>query len=269
MQLSGMRPTFSRIAILVALALVTIGLAARDVSAAPTPSREMTFIEQETGLALILQVEPFARNPGAFVFRVPGRGLYEGSVGTAMRVVSPQSIVIDFTGPAVLRPPVDPGQPVAAQRAVPVTVRLQAQVDPSHREAEAKLRDGESSFQLNTHRRAGQGIPADTLRAFETALVASDWTSLYALSNRDLRSAYTAQTFASQAEAEALRVGRVLSVGRLSVSDVLSDDSGARWVVVGYSVRTRAPSGVITETRYDAFFIAELRDWKVWYTVAR
>jgi hypothetical protein len=34
-------------------------------------------------------------------------------------------------------------------------------------------------------------------------------------------------------------------------------------------VRTRAPSGVMTETLYDAFFITELTDWKLWYTVAR
>jgi len=252
-----------------ALALAAGSLAAADALGAPAPSREMTFIEQENGLALVLQVEPAARDAGSFVFRVPGRGLYEGSVGAAMRVHSSRSITIDFEGAALLRPRVNPEEPAAAQRPRSATIRLQAQVDPVRREAQATLREGDLSFHLNTHRGPSGVVPRQTLEAFETALLASDWSALHALANRDLRAAYTPAAFAAQSEAEAARVGRIVGLRRLSVSDPQSNDAGARWVVVGYAVQVRSPGGALSESLYDAFFIPELREWKLWYTAAR
>lgn len=250
--------------LLVSLAAVIV--LASYASGAPNAPREMTFIDRASGHAFVLQVEPGAPEAGSFTFRAPGTGLYQGTVGSAMRARSPRSITIDYEGPAMLVPRATPeddgGEPVQ------VTVRLLAQVDPQERQAEVTLRHDGSKFHLNTRRNASGGVPLATLEGFETAMLASDWATLYGLMNRDVRSAYTVEEFAAQGTAEEARVGHVVGIRRLSVSRPDSNDDGAVFVVVSYDVDRRSPSGLASTTRYDAYFIAE-PDWRIWYTAAR
>ena len=253
-----------------ALALAIAGLAgAQLVRGAPAPSREMTFIDHDRGYALVLQVEPAATDAGAFVFRVPGRGLYRGTVGAAMRVLSPTSVVVRYEGPALLGPHTgygESGSPQPAPRTV--QIRLQAQVNPTQRTAEATLTEGAERFHL-VARTVSKGDLAQTLRTFEAATLAADWATLYGLMNRDIRAAYTPAAFADQGARQVALAGRVVGLRRGTVGEVQTTDGGVSSVSVAYTVEVRAPGGTLTSTGYDALFIPEGAAWKVWLTGPR
>lgn len=253
--------------LVVAAAASPFALAA---AGAPAPSRLMTFIDLDSGLALRLQVEPGARDAGAFVLRVPGRGLYEGTLGSDMRVHAPTSITLDYEGPASL------GAHVTAERSdgpatpAPVVIGLRGQIDPAARTAQVTLTDRGERFHLNTRNDHGRAALRAALERFEAALVAADWSALYALMNRGIRAAYTEATFAQQGAAEVARVGPVVAVRRGAVGREQRDDDGAVFVVVRYEVDHRAPSGAtVSTTPYLAYFIPEGGSWRLWYSEER
>lgn len=256
---------FATIAVATAALAVASGAVSR---AAAVPSREMTFIDRDSGFALTLQVEPAARDAGAFVFRVPGVGLYEGRAGAAMRALSPTSVVVDFTGPAVIAPRTSFDGTDAPSPARATTVTLHAQVDPAHRTAEATLTDGAGRYHLVV-RGVDKGALATTLKTFETAAVAGDFVALYGLMNLDVRASFDASSFAAQGAAQVAKVGGIAALRRLSVGDVQTTDSGASYVLVSYSADVRGPTGALTTTTYDVYFIPELSAWRIWYTAAR
>jgi hypothetical protein len=71
-------------------------------AAQPAPGREVVLIDQATGNALALQVDPTAPSGGSFAFRATGRGVYTGQVGAGMQVISPSSVVVNYSGAATL-----------------------------------------------------------------------------------------------------------------------------------------------------------------------
>lgn len=253
----------------IALAFV-VGAATTSVigRGAPPASREMTFIDRESGYALALQVEPTARDAGAFVFRVPGVGLYSGRAGATMRVLSASSIVVHFDGPAVLGPHRSSEASGSVTTTRTVTVSLQAQVNPTQRTAEATLTDGATRYHLIA-RNVDKGGLQSTLRQFEDATVAADWVVLYQLMNKDVRAGYTLDSFAAQGNDQVAAIGRITALRQVAVSDVQTNDNGAMFVVVTYSADMRSPAGVTTTTHYDVFFIPELGSWRMWYSTAR
>ena len=230
----------------------------------------MTLIDDRSKVALTLQVEPLARDAGAFVVRVPGRGLYVGRAGAAMRVASPTSVVVHYEGSAVLRAHTAPGDTTTGTDARPlaVSVSLQAQVDPAHRTGQATLTHGADRYHLVVAA-TGKADLLPTLRSFEAATLAADWATLYTLMNSDVARSYTAASFAAEADAQLATVGRITALRRLSIGDVQTNDLGARSVVVAYEAELRAPGGPVTLTTYDAHFLRQAEAWKLWFTAPR
>ncbi len=255
----------------IAIAIAVAGALAFGARGAAPASRVMTFIDADSGLALAIQVEPAARDAGAFVFRVPGRGIYEGDAGRGMVGHSANSITVNYDGPATLRVRTGIDVPVGAT-IVPavVTISVQAQIDPSKRTAEATLTDGTARFHLNTRNDNSRPKALElALGRFEAAIVAQDWTTLYALMNRDVRAAYSAAAFAAQGSSEAMMHGRIIRATRLATGGEQRTDHGAVFIAVRYAVDVSTPSGTLATTIYDAFFIPEGDAWSIWYTAVR
>jgi hypothetical protein len=227
----------------------------------------VTFIDQGSGVAMTIQIEPTARDAGAFWFRVPGMGIYEGNAGSGMSAHSPRSVTVKFDGTADLIERADPNTEPSAP--APVTVRLLAQIDPVAREAEATLFHDGTQFHLNTRTNDRTGVPLETLAALEAAIVASDWAAVHPLMNSDIQSAYSVAEFAAHGAAEEARAGHIEALRRRAVSDPFAMDNGALVVVVTYDADLRTASGFLSTTTYDVNFIAQMGEWKIWYSVAR
>ncbi len=246
-------------AFVAALALAIVGVVV-IAQAAPLPSRQMTFVDERSGLVLTLQVEPGAADAGHFVLEVPSRGSYVGLAGGAMRALSPTSVIVNFDGAATFRPAPDAGGP--PRRA---SVRLQAQVDPAHRTAEATLTEGTSRFHLVVPA-IGRGGIEPTLAAFERATAADDGGALYDLMDLEVTTRYTRQAFAQLWAQQSASVGRVVALRRLSVGDVQTTDLGLSFITVTYDADLQLPGGVTRTARFDVFFLRQAGAWRFWST---
>lgn len=236
---------------------------------APAPSRLMTFIDYRSGLALTLQVQPAVPDAGTFRFRVPGRGLYTGSVGAAMQVRSPRAVIVHFEGEALLRPLASLAEPsAAAAPPVAVHIELQAEIDPARRRAQATLRED----RLHFHLEAPHADPEEArkvIAAFEQATRAEDWATLYPLLNSDLRRAFDPASFAAHMQSEIARAGRVLSLRRLALSELQLQDDGAAFVVASYQAELAVPSDGRATRSYDVYFVRQVDGWKLWFSRER
>jgi hypothetical protein len=255
-----------------AVAVATTGIlfAAVVLAVALTPDRTITFVDQRSGMALTMQTDPAAGDAGRFSFRVPDIGVYTGGAGADMRVLAPTSIVVDYSGPAVLRPLTDGAGNAggAVQAPTPVTIRLQAQLDPAHRTAEATLIEGSRRSHMVVAS-AGRGEFLQALRDFETAMAADDPAALYALMNSDIRAANASSEFVRTWREQESRLGRVTALRRTTISDITTDALGVTFAVVTYAATVTSPAGVPTIHSYDARFVLQSDGWKLWYTSPR
>lgn len=119
-----------------------------------TPGRTLTFTDERTGYSLTMQTDPAAADARHFTFRVPGLGIYVGSAGTSMRVLTSTSVIVQYDGSASLRPITDAAGVITGRITAPqgVAVRLQAQIDPAHATAEATLTEASGAFHLASAR---------------------------------------------------------------------------------------------------------------------
>ncbi len=255
---------------LAALAVLALSLAAVAVAMATTPDRTLTFVDQRTSLTLTMQTDPAAQDAGHFAFRVPSLGVYVGSAGPAMRALTPTSVVVDYSGPATLRPITDATGVVTGSvlSPGPATIRLQAQIDPSHQTAEATLTDGAGRFHLVVSA-SGNGALLQALTAFEGAMAADDPAAIYPLMNSDIRGASSPAQFAQSWRDQESRLGRIASLQRVGVADPQTDSAGMTSTIATYVAILIAPAGTSTSQTFDAYFVMQSDGWKLWYTFAR
>lgn len=252
------------------LATIVVSLAAIAVAQATTPDRTLTFVDERSGLTLTMQTDPAAGDSGHFAFRVPSLGVYVGSAGPAMRALTPTSVIVDYSGPATLRPITDANGTVSGTVRVPTpaTIRLQAQIDPSHHTAEGTLTDSSARFHLVVSA-AGKGELLQALKAFESAMAADDPAALYPLMNSDVRGASTVAQFSQSWRDQESRLGRISSLQRVSVADPQTDSAGVTSAVATYATTVTAPAGTLTSQTFDAHFVLQPDGWKLWYTTTR
>ena len=228
-------------------------------------TKQLAFIDAKRGTGLVVQVGQAASDAGHFVFVVEGRGSYEVNERAAMDVHSDTSVTFHYAGPAQFLPDPDATARFAGSL---VDITFQAQVDPSHHTAEATLTEpaGRSHLVVAT---VGKGGIEPTLQTFEEAVLRSDGRALYALVDGPLTAQYTLEDFARAFDAQVAAAGRVVSLRRLSIGDVRSDDFGSVFFVVRYEAQTADPSGVVTTAPYDAYFVREGDAWRLWFTGPR
>lgn len=256
---------------LVLIAVVPAVMLALTVAVrAVTADRTLTFVDDSRGLVLTMQTEPAARDAGRFAFRVAGLGVYEGSSGTAMRALTSTSVVVNYNGPAALRPITDVNGRVTGSVSAPsaATISFQAQIDPAHLTAEATLTDQASRFHLVVAARA-RGDFLRAVAAFESAVAADDTAAIYATMNSDVRSANSPASFDQLWRAQEAQTGRITKLDRTALSDITTDAAGTTSAIASYSATLAAPSGSVTTRSYDAYFILQADGWKLWYTTAR
>lgn len=247
----------------IVLALVVVGFASAS-DAGTTPPHIVTIYDDHNGLQLSLQVEPLAARPGYFRLRIPHYGVYEATAGSAMRVESATSVVVHFSGAALLSPLVTLGG-ASGTVTTPstATVELQAQIDSAHHTGEATLRDGQSRYHLVASA-ADPGGLLPVLRTFERAYASEDWATLYTTMNSDVRDAYTPAAFAALMSDQVAAKGTVVDMRRLSIGDITADDSGATYVAVTYALQVRDPTGTLSARQYAFYFIEQVGGWTFW-----
>ncbi|MBI3521829.1 MAG: hypothetical protein HY071_01860 [Chloroflexi bacterium] len=252
------------------LATIVVSLAAIAVAQATTPDRTLTFVDERSGLTLTIQTDPAAGDSGHFAFRVPSLGVYVGSVGATMRALTPTSVVVDYSGPATLRPITDGAGAVTGtvRTPTPATIRLQAQIDPSHHTAEGTLTDGSARFHLVAPA-AGKGDLLQALKTFEAAMAADDTSAIYPLMNSDVRGASSVAQFSQSWREQESRLGRITSLQRVTLSDPQTDSSGLTSAIATYATTVTAPAGTVTSQTFDAHFVLQPDGWKLWYTTTR
>jgi hypothetical protein len=262
-----MKGRFARFSsILTAVAAAAV-LAAPLAHGAATDPRVLTFLDDNTpSMTFSLQVEQQGPDAGAFAFVAPGRGIYRGVTGTAMRVLSPTSIVVQYDGPATLQQSpnildtsADPGPATA------ISVHLQAQVDAAHHTAEATLTDTSGGFHLVDRNSSNNTEP--TLKTFEAAVVAADWRTIFGMMNSDVTANYTLASFVADASTQSASAGRILALRRVSVGPAQTGDDGVTSFQADYDVDVQA-AGQTTQ-HYTAVFVQQGGDWKIWFTDLR
>lgn len=236
---------------------------------AVTVSRQVTFADQVNGRALRLQVEPSAPDAGGFAFRVPGRGIYVGTAGTSLRVLSQTNVAVQFQGPATLRPDTGPGSPPSGvSQPTAVTISLQATVDPTNHTGTAALVDGTDIFQL-VALAVGVGDIGPTLQTVEAAFVRADWATLYGYMNSDVTGTNTPTAFASQMAQASAALGPITALRRVATGGVQANDQGVVYVAVTDDIDRSVPGGGTTTARYDMYYLQEGTTRKRWYTRVR
>lgn len=245
----------------IAATLAVLALGAAAVRSATAPTHVMTFVDERRGLSLSIELEPSASDAGHFVFRVAGRGAYTATAGSAMRALTPTSVVVHYEGPAQLR------RSGGAGPSVPHTVRvsLQAQIDPAHHTAQATLTHGAARFHLVVAA-IGRGDLEPTLRAFEAAAANDDGAAIYELLSSDYTSRQTRDAFAQQWAEQSAQNGRLTALRRTATSDVSTSDLGMTTVTASYSADARLPGGVTQTVSFDAVFLRQGDAWRLWFT---
>ena len=256
------------LAVFVAIA-GSVAVAMGAVAGTPPP-RTMTFVDDASGVSFTIQVEVTAPDAGHFVFRAPARGFYVGEAGAAMRALSPTSIVVDYAGPADVRPAIDVAGNITGSVLRPThldNVRLQAQIDPAHHTAEVTLTEpaARSHLVVGAVSKANLG---PTLASFESALLSNDGAAIYSLMNSDVTSRYTPESFAAYWTAQSTK-GAVTALRRVSVSDARTTDNGISYVIATYEVAYRMADGSTGTTTLDTYFGLQNSAWKVLFTKPR
>lgn len=250
--------------------LAMAGLTGLVAQADGLPSRVLTFLDDRSGISLTIETAAGAPDAGRFVLRVPGLGHYVGLAGEAMRVLSPTSVVIRYSGEAMLHPAVDPDGTIIGlvQSPLSVNVAFQSQIDPTHHTAEATLRDGARRYHL-VARVLGRGDLERTMRAVEEAFVADDPAALYPLVNGDLRAAYIAEAFESAWRAQSAEIGRVTAMRRTALGEPQTNELGFAFVIGTYEVERLTPLGDSETTVFEVFFVREGSSWKLLFSRPR
>jgi hypothetical protein len=253
-------------AVLVVILCAAAGFVA---DSAVTPG-QLTLIDPQAGYALTAQVGSGAFASGHIAFFVPSRGVYIAETGSALRELTPTSTVVKYEGPASLRPSVNADGTISGsiRRPTTVQIRLQAQLDRTHRTGEATLDEGTLRYHLVVSA-AGKGALAQALGAFEDAIVRDDGAAVYDLMNGDITSRYTRDAFAQNWSAQATSTNKVVALKQLSVGDPVTTDSGMTTVIVVYSVSYTTPGGRSGTATWDAYFIRQGVDWKLFFTRPR
>jgi hypothetical protein len=242
---------------LVALVLSTVFLSEQPSAGAGDVTHVVVFRDRSSPLALSIDLEPTSREIGRFAFATGGM-TYASIRGAQLRFVSATSVLATYDGLAEARPALG-GPPVR------VTVRMDGQIDPLHHTAEVVFVTPSQRFHLVQPATPRSGLDR-SIRLFEDAMLAEDWTAMYALLDPFFARAYTAQTFATSASAATQTLGRITDLRRVSVGDVITNDLGDSIVVVVYDV-TRDPGSGPKVSRYKAYFRLDGSVWRIWFSV--
>lgn len=242
----------------VALAAAAVASVDPPMGAAGSPaSHPMTFVDQRTGLSMSVQLDPAATDAGHLTFRVPDRGTYGVELRKAMRVLTPTSVRIDYSGTGVLRS--------SGHAPIAVLVDIQAHLDPRHQTGEATLAQEGERFHLVARPVTTAGL-LPVAAGVEKAIIADDPNALYPFMNASLQRAYDAPAFVATWKTRASELGRVTALRRVTVGSVQTTDQGHAYVAVGYRADVVRPSGA-TIASFTAYFLREPAGWRLWTTV--
>lgn len=253
-----MRSRVRSLLILACAGMTAGGLSALDsaASADPPALHPLTFIDQRTGLSIRVQVDPSAPDAGHVTFFVPGLGTYSLETARSMRILSATSVVIEHSGPAVLRS--------TGSAAVERAVKLQTQLDPKHHTGEATLTEPHGRFHLVARPITRAGLDP-VLAGVEAAITRNDAAALYPLLNGSLRRAYDEATFVASWQTRSASLGRVSSLERTGIGDVQVTDQGYAYVAVTYRAIIVRPAGTGAGS-FTAYFLREPDAWRLWTT---
>jgi hypothetical protein len=229
------------------------------------PPKPLTFVDQRTGLVLVLPAMPaLGKAPAKLAFQVPQLGVYQAELkGSAIQQLGPTRIIVAYDGPATLSPLIGSTPAAAGAHTAPVTVSLRAEVDPIHHVAEATLTEAARNFHLVS--RPGAGDRAAVLARFEAASIAADFRSLHRVLSHDVVGAHSEASFAVEGARQVSQAGRVQALRRVALGDVQVGDDGVPTFRATYDAQRRAPDGSIDRGRYIATFVEQDGDWRLWF----
>ena len=225
----------------------------------------LAFVDQRTGLVLVLPATPALGKTSTLAFQVPQRGVYQVEAKGAIQQPDPARIIVAYDGPAILSPLLGSAAATTSAHPAPVTVTVsvRAEVDPIRHFAEATLTEAGSHFHLVS--RPGASDRAAALARFETASLAADFRSLHSVLSHDLLGAYSEASFAAEGARQVSQAGRITAVRRVTVGDVHVADDGIPRFRATYDAERLAPDGSMGRGRFVATFVEQNGDWRLWF----
>jgi hypothetical protein len=232
--------------------------------------RDLTFMDATSGVTLFIQADASARDAGEFSLRVPGRGAYLARAGSGM-TASSSSVALRYEGRAVLHPFVSlTDQSTTGMVKVPtdVTIKIGAQLDPASRTGTATLEHGGVVITMNARVPDVADLPP-VLDTFERAMLKGDGLLLYTVMITDVASTTTPQEFDRAIADGITRVGITTSIRRGTIGNPHFGELGLWAVAVPYDVDRRAPNGVTSALKYEAYFVRQTVGWRLLTTGER
>ncbi|MGB8385118.1 MAG: hypothetical protein WCG47_28410, partial [Dermatophilaceae bacterium] len=214
--------------------LIILSVIATVSASASDPVRgRYTFIDNARQTTFAIDLDPAAPNLGEFTFGVAGVGLFRSVHGATVAFNSDHSVVIQYSGPATLDRTAAIDFVFALTRGSglgePVTVQLQAQVNPDRITSSAQFWFGGTQYKLVDTKPASDAGPAVTL--ILNALRDQDWSAIYDLSFSRLRATVTRTAFVAKAAAGWSGRGTITSAivnGAIQTSDGRAGFNAAR-----------------------------------------
>lgn len=233
-------------------------------SAAPEPTRLLTFRDSGGVNALTIEAHPDASEAGLFAFRVAD-GVYLGLERASIELVGhDRHLKVRYEGTADF---------VGAADATKADVRLLGEFDLLQHRGEARLwvgRPGPERGEFRIHTgRVDRAEAEQLLGDFEDAVLASDWTVLYALVSRELVDSITPSDFVASAAEQTQALGQVIELRREAVVEPHTNPAGITYVIATYTVVRASPSGGMAESTYDIYLVLDPDTWRVWFSAPR
>lgn len=251
------------------LGVVAAGLLATTLGVgAPAPGRLLTFEDRSSGGVISIETDLGSAEAGQFSIRVPGRGTFIGVAAADLRSVAGQGadvMVVQYDGEIEL---------ITAAVSSRAQGRLRGNLNISRHTAEMTFWFGIGARGLGSAEvhhlvalapsRAGLQQAA---AALAEALQANDWGRVYDVASAELRGDAGRDAFI--AEGHAGGGDPVVGVEIERIGEPSTSPQGVSFAVAVLNVLHRSSSVGDHSVVYDAYFILEGSDWKLWFTVER
>ena len=260
----------SRIAFLGTGALATVMLVAALTMAggkanATDPSGgRYTFIDNARQTEFLIYLDPSATNFGRFSFGVQGLGLFFSTAAATVNFNSDHSVVVQYSGSGLLDPNASLdfvfGMSQSSGTTDPVSIQLQAQINPDRVTSSAELWYGGAQYKLVDTRPPAD--PTDALNAALAALQQKDWAGLYGMSFSLLQNSMSQADYVAQISAGWAGSGTITAITVTSPPQL--NDGRAGFDMARASASVTMTSGTTTTT-YPIYvtLLEEPSGWKL------
>ncbi len=259
------RWTVAATAVLLILTMAAALARASGAETKPLLSPEAdSFIDQQTGRYLTVQLMPQQTTTGTFTFAVPGVGLFISSIPARVASKDRSTITLYYDGAGTLdrEAKLDILGATRTQTSGVVAVvhiRLEAEVDRAQGSAHAQLWSDNASYTMES--RVPQHDADRALKAIIDALVDQDWHMLYAYNSRLLRTTKSEGAFATMMDNAVRAVGAPVR-GSIVTVPAYSSKEGGHFLATARLALTTEKGDMRQVRTYDVQVVPDADGWR-------